>query len=300
MNSSIPSPLVVEITVEPRSSADVKQLTAALQKMTAEDEDFEAVVDADSGHAIFRSPDEYQLDTKIDLLRQTYGIDLFVGQPPVSYRETITHGIEVEYTHRRSTGGVREFAKAKIAVEPNARGQGNIVETNIDSETVPETYLPGIRRGIEAALKAGPVAGFPVTDVTVRLESGAYHDTDSSVLAFEIAARAACREALRGAEPRLLEPFMSVEVHAPEEYAGSIKGDLESRRGVVERIDRRDGMVIIAAEIPMTNMFGYGNQLRAFSQGFGTFSMRYKDYRVLDSLNNPTNPPPAAAAAMRA
>jgi elongation factor G len=299
MNLSTPPCLVIEVAVEPRSDSDAQTLAQALQAMTGEDELFQAVSNPETSQIVLKGADEEQLDVKIGLLRESYGIDLWVGQPQVSYRETITKRIEVAYTHKRRIGQSGQFAKIEIRLEPDTRGAGNTYMWQA-AETIPEEYAPSVKTGIDGALNSGVYAGFPVVDIRMIVDGGAYHDTDSSPLAFEIAARAACREALRGAEPRLLEPFMSVEVHAPEEYAGFIKGDLESRRGVVERIDHREGMAIITTDVPMTNMFGYGNQLRAFSQGFGTFSMRYKDYRVLDSLNNPDNPSPAAAAALRA
>jgi elongation factor G len=300
MNLSTPSSLIVEIAIEPKSDVDAQRLADALREMQAEDGLFRAAVCGRTSQILLKSPDEEQLDTKIRLLRQTYGIDLTIGTPQVAFRETITGHVAIEYAHKRLTAGSPEFAKVEIIVEPNDRGEGNLIGTQIDAETIPKIYLPVIAHGIETALESGVIAGCPVTDVKIRLTGGACRESESSSAAFEIAARAACRQALIKGNSRLIEPFMSVEVHAPEAYAGNIKGDLVSRRGIVSDIAHNDGQVTITADVPMINMFGYQNQLRAFTQGSGTFTMRYKEYRLVDNRGNPNNPPPAAAAALRA
>jgi elongation factor G len=221
---------------------------------------------------------ELHLDIKVDILRRTYKVDANIGQPQVAYREKLTRRQEIDYTHKKQTGGTGQFARVKFVVEPNEPGAGFAFESKIVGGAVPKEYIPGVEKGLNSVLGAGVLAGFPVVDVKVELIDGAYHDVDSSALAFEIASRAAFREALQKGGSVLLEPVMKVEVVSPEEYTGSVIGDLNSRRGQIQGQDMRGNANVINAMVPLANMFGYVNQLRSFSQGRANFTMQFDHY----------------------
>ncbi len=221
---------------------------------------------------------ELHLDIKVDILRRTYKVDANIGQPQVAYREKLTRRQEIDYTHKKQTGGTGQFARVKFVVEPNEPGAGFSFESKIVGGAVPKEYIPGVEKGLNSVLGAGVLAGFPVVDVKVELIDGAYHDVDSSALAFEIASRAAFREALQKGGSVLLEPVMKVEVVSPEEYTGSVIGDLNSRRGQIQGQDMRGNANVINAMVPLANMFGYVNQLRSFSQGRANFTMQFDHY----------------------
>src|SRR5690606_34733132 len=225
-----PAP-VIEIAIEPKSKADQEKLGIALSKLAAEDPSFQVSTDQESGQTILKGMGELHLDIKVDILRRTYKVDANVGAPQVAYRERISKRVEVDYTHKKQTGGSGQFARVKIVAEPAEAGAGYSFESKIVGGVVPKEYIPGVEKGLESVLGAGVLAGFPVVDLKVELIDGAYHEVDSSALAFEIAARAALREALQKGGAVLLEPIMKVEVVTPEDYTGSVIGDLNSRRG---------------------------------------------------------------------
>ncbi len=269
---------VIEIAIEPKSKADQEKLGVALAKLAAEDPSFRVSTDQESGQTILKGMGELHLDIKVDILKRTYKVDANIGAPQVAFRERITKAAEIDYTHKKQTGGSGQFARVKIVVEPNEAGKGFEFESKIIGGSVPKEYIPGVEKGLESVLSAGVVAGFPVVDVKVRLVDGAYHDVDSSALAFEIAARAAFREALQKGKSVLLEPIMKVEVVTPEDYTGSVIGDLNSRRGQIQGQDMRGNANVINAMVPLMNMFGYVNNLRSMSQGRATFTMQFDHY----------------------
>ena len=269
---------VIEIAVEPKSKADQEKLGIALQKLAAEDPSFRVSTDQESGQTILRGMGELHLDIKVDILRRTYKVDANIGQPQVAYREKLTRRQEIDYTHKKQTGGTGQFARVKFVVEPNEPGAGFAFESKIVGGAVPKEYIPGVEKGLNSVLGAGVLAGFPVVDVKVELIDGAYHDVDSSALAFEIASRAAFREALQKGGSVLLEPVMKVEVVSPEDYTGSVIGDLNSRRGQIQGQDMRGNANVINAMVPLANMFGYVNNLRSMSQGRANFTMQFDHY----------------------
>ncbi len=269
---------VIEIAIEPKSKADQEKLGVALSKLAAEDPSFRVSTDQESGQTILKGMGELHLDIKVDILRRTYKVDANIGAPQVAYREKLTRRVEQDYTHKKQTGGTGQFARVKIVFEPNDPGAGNVFESKIVGGAVPKEYVPGVEKGINSVMGAGVLAGFPVVDIKATLIDGAFHDVDSSVLAFEIASRAAFREALQKGGSVLLEPIMKVEVVTPEDYTGSVIGDLNSRRGQIQGQDVRGNANVINAMVPLANMFGYVNQLRSFSQGRATFTMQFDHY----------------------
>ena len=269
---------VIEIAIEPKSKADQEKLGIALQKLAAEDPSFRVSTDQESGQTILKGMGELHLDIKVDILRRTYKVDANIGAPQVAYREKLTKRVEQDYTHKKQTGGTGQFARVKIIFEPNEAGGGNVFESKIVGGAVPKEYVPGVEKGINSVMGAGILAGFPVVDVKATLIDGAFHDVDSSVLAFEIASRAAFREALQKGGSVLLEPIMKVEVVTPEDYTGSVIGDLNSRRGQIQGQDMRGNANVVNAMVPLANMFGYVNTLRSFSQGRATFTMQFDHY----------------------
>jgi elongation factor G len=280
-------PRPVEIAIEPKLKADGERLGIALVKLAAEDAMFEVSIDHESGLTILKGVSELHLDAKLDVLRRTHNVDVRVGAPQVAFRERITRSAEVEYTHKKQSGGVGQFAVVKLHVEPNEPGKGYQFESKIASDAVPMEYIPGVEKGIESVLSSGVVAGFPVVDVKVDLIDGKYHDVDSSALAFEIAARAAFREALRKAKSVLLEPIMKVEVVSPEVCIASIISDLKLRRGEIQGQDMRGNVIVVNAMVPLMNMFGYVNNLRSTSRGRATFTMRFDHYAPTPPQDDP-------------
>ena len=274
---------VIEIAIEPKSKADQEKLGVALSKLAAEDPSFRVSTDQESGQTILKGMGELHLDIKVDILRRTYKVDANIGAPQVAYRERLTKKVDIDYTHKKQTGGTGQFARVKITFEPNEAGKGNAFESKIVGGSVPKEYIPGVEKGINSVMGAGILAGFPVVDVKATLTDGAFHDVDSSVLAFEIASRGAFREALQKGGSVLLEPIMKVEVTTPEDYTGSVMGDLLSRRGQVQGQDMRGNAVVINAMVPLANMFGYVNQLRSFSQGRANYTMQFDHYEQVPS-----------------
>ena len=269
---------VIEIAIEPKSKADQEKLGLALAKLAAEDPSFRVSTDQESGQTILKGMGELHLDIKVDILRRTYKVDANIGAPQVAYRETLSRRAEIDYTHKKQTGGSGQFARVKIVAEPGEPGSGFVFESKIIGGTVPKEYIPGVEKGLNSVVGSGVLAGFPVVDFRVELIDGAYHEVDSSALAFEIASRAALREALQKGASVLLEPIMKVEVVTPEDYTGSVIGDLNSRRGQIQGQDMRGNAVVVNAMVPLANMFGYVNTLRSMSQGRATYTMQFDHY----------------------
>ncbi len=269
---------VIEIAIEPKSKADQEKLGVALAKLAAEDPSFRVSTDQESGQTILKGMGELHLDIKVDILKRTYKVDASIGAPQVAYRERLTKKTEINYTHKKQTGGTGQFAKVVLVFEPAEPGSGSSFESKIIGGAVPKEYIPGVEKGINSVMGSGVLAGFPVVDVKATLIDGAYHDVDSSALAFEIASRAAFREGLQKGGSVLLEPIMKVEVVTPEEHTGFVMGDLLSRRGQVQGQDMRANAVVINAMVPLSNMFGYVNQLRSGTQGRANFTMQFDHY----------------------
>jgi len=269
---------VIEIAIEPKSKADQEKLGVALAKLVAEDPSFRVHTDQESGQTIIKGMGELHLDIKVDILRRTYKVDANIGAPQVAYREKISRSATVDYVHKKQTGGHGQFARIKIVAEPGAPGSGFVFENEIVGGSVPREFIPAVEKGLEGQLTSGVIAGFPVVDIKVSLIDGASHDVDSSAMAFEIAGRAAMREALAKGGSVLLEPIMKVEVVTPEDYTGSVIGDLNSRRGQIQGQDMRGNANVINAMVPLANMFSYVNNLRSMSQGRATFTMQFDHY----------------------
>ena len=269
---------VIEIAVEPKSKADQEKMSLALQRLAAEDPSFRVSVDHESGQTIMKGMGELHLEILVDRMKREFKVEANIGAPQVAYRETITKKSEVDYTHKKQTGGAGQFARITLVFEPAEPGSGFRFESKIVGGAVPKEYVPGVQKGLELAKETGIVAGFPMVDFNVQLTDGAYHDVDSSVMAFEIAAKAAYKEALAKAGPILLEPMMKVEVVTPEEYMGDIIGDLNSRRGQITAMGDRGNAKIVDALVPLANMFGYINTLRSMSQGRANYTMQFDHY----------------------
>ena len=269
---------VIEVAVEPKTKADQEKMGLALARLASEDPSFRVSSDVESGQTIIKGMGELHLDIIVDRMRREFKVEANVGAPQVAYRETITQKAEVDYTHKKQTGGAGQFARIKLRFEPQEPGEGYAFVNAIVGGNVPKEYIPGVEKGLLQASGAGVIAGFPMIDYKVTLYDGAYHDVDSSVLAFEIASRAAFREGVPKAAPRLLEPIMKVEVVTPEEYMGDIIGDMNSRRGQVSGMDQRGNARVVDAFVPLASMFGYVNTLRSMSQGRAQFTMQFERY----------------------
>ncbi len=269
---------VIEIAVEPKTKGDQEKMGQALARLATEDPSFRVAVDHESGQTVIKGMGELHLEIIVDRMKREFKVDANVGAPQVAYRETITRPAEVDYTHKKQTGGAGQFARVKLRFEPLAPGEGFAFENEVIGGAVPKEYVPGVEKGLKASTETGVLAGFPVIDLKVTLFDGAYHDVDSSVLAFEIAARAAFKEGVMKAAPKLLEPIMRVEVVTPDEYLGDVIGDLNSRRGQITGMDTRGNARVIDAMVPLANMFGYVNTLRSMSQGRAQYTMHFDHY----------------------
>jgi elongation factor G len=274
---NFPAP-VIEIAIEPKSKADQEKLGVALGKMVAEDPSFTVHTDQESGQTIMKGMGELHLDIKVDILKRTYKVEANIGAPQVAYRESLGRSVEIDYTHKKQTGGTGQFARIKLQFAPGEPGTGFVFESKVVGGAVPKEFIPGVEKGLESAKENGLLAGFPLIDFSATLVDGAYHDVDSSVLAFEIAARAAFKELREKGAPKLLEPIMKVEVLSPDEYLGDVIGDLNSRRGQIQGTDQRGNAQVITAFVPLANMFGYIGNLRGMSQGRAQFTMQYDHY----------------------
>ena len=269
---------VIEIAVEPKTKADIEKMGLALNRLAMEDPSFRVTSNTETGQTVIKGMGELHLDIIVDRLKREFKVDANVGAPQVAYRETISKEYDVDYTHKKQSGGSGQFARVKIKFTPLEPGSGFVFENTVVGGTVPKEYVPGVEKGLRASLESGVIAGFPCTDFKANLYDGAYHDVDSSTMAFEIAARAAFREGIAKAGPKLLEPVMKVEIVTPEDYMGDIIGDLNSRRGQVSGMDQRGNARVIDATVPLANMFGYVNTLRSMSQGRAQYSMVFSHY----------------------
>jgi elongation factor G len=269
---------VIEMKVEPKTKVDQEKMAVALYKLAAEDPSFRVSTDSESGETIIKGMGELHLDIKVDILKRTHKVEVVVGAPQVAYREAITRKITKDYTHKKQTGGTGQYARVILEIEPAEKGTGNSFESKVVGGSVPKEYIPGVEKGLNSVLNSGPLIGFPVVDMKVALIDGAYHDVDSSAIAFEIATRAAMREAFEQAGAVLLEPIMKVEVTAPDEYLGGVIGDLNSRRGQIMGTSTRGNAQIVNAMVPLANMFGYINNLRSMSQGRASYTMQFDHY----------------------
>ena len=272
---------VIEISVEPKTQSDQEKMGVALSRLAAEDPSFRVTSDIESGQTIIKGMGELHLEIIVDRMLREFQVDANIGQPQVAYRETISKQADVDYTHKKQTGGSGQFARVKMMVEPLPAGSGYEFVNKVTGGNIPKEFIPGVQKGLNSAMESGVKTGFPVTDLKVTLYDGASHDVDSSVMAFEIASRAAFRELAEKAKPKVLEPMMRVEVVTPEDYLGDIIGDLNSRRGNVSGMDQRGNARVINAEVPLANMFGYVNTLRSMSQGRAQFTMHFDHYAVV-------------------
>ena len=269
---------VIEIAVEPKTKADVEKMGMALNRLAMEDPSFRVTSNPETNQTVIKGMGELHLEIIIDRMKREFKVEANVGAPQVAYRETISRSYDEDYTHKKQSGGAGQFARVCITFEPLPPGSGFVFENSVVGGSVPREYIPGVEKGLRASLDTGVLAGFPCTDFKANLHDGAYHDVDSSTMAFEIAARAAFREGMVKAGPKLLEPIMKVEVVTPEEYMGDIIGDLNSRRGQVLGMDQRGNARVIDATVPLANMFGYVNTLRSMSQGRAQYTMVFAHY----------------------
>ncbi|MEX3008850.1 elongation factor G [Hoeflea sp. TYP-13] len=274
---------VIQIAIEPKTKGDQEKMGIALNRLAAEDPSFRVKSDEESGQTIIAGMGELHLDILVDRMKREFKVEANVGAPQVAYRETITREAEIDYTHKKQSGGSGQFARVKIIFEPNPEGEEFEFVSKIVGGNVPKEYIPGVQKGIESVLSSGPLAGFPMLGVKATLVDGAYHDVDSSVLAFEIASRAAFREGAQKAGAQLLEPIMKVEVVTPEDYVGDVIGDLNSRRGQIQGQEVRGIAVVINAHVPLANMFKYVDNLRSMSQGRAQYSMQFDHYAPVPS-----------------
>tara|TARA_Y100000590_G_scaffold275413_1_gene309219 strand:- start:1080 stop:3155 length:2076 start_codon:yes stop_codon:yes gene_type:complete len=269
---------VIEIAVEPKTKGDQEKMGAALARLAQEDPSFRVSSDEESGQTIIKGMGELHLDIIVDRMKREFKVDANIGAPQVAYRETITKPSDVDYTHKKQSGGAGQFARVKMTITPGEAGTGFVFVNKIVGGAIPKEYIPGVEKGIASVLDNGVLAGFPLLDIEVVLHDGAFHDVDSSVMAFEIAGRAAFREAAQSASPKLLEPIMDVEVVTPEEYMGDVIGDLNSRRGQISGTESRSNATVIKSQVPLANMFGYVSHLRSMSQGRAQFTMQFDHY----------------------
>jgi elongation factor G len=274
---------VIKVAVEPKTKADQQKMSEALIRLAAEDPSFRFSRDEETGQTVIEGMGELHLEIIVDRMKREFNVECNVGAPQVSYREAITQAAEVDYTHKKQSGGSGQYARVKIQFEPKnfSDEEGSMdfeFESDIKGGNVPREYVPGVQKGIESVLGTGVVAGFPVLGMKARLVDGAYHDVDSSVMAFEIAARAATREGLKKAKARLMEPLMQVDITTPEEYMGDILGDINSRRGIVGELGERGNVKTISAQVPLANMFQYVSTLRSMSKGRANYSMKLANY----------------------
>jgi elongation factor G len=277
---------VIEIAVEPKTKNDQEKMGQALHRLAEEDPSFRVTVDQESGQTVIKGMGELHLEIIVDRMRREFKVEANVGAPQVAYRETITRPAEIDYTHKKQTGGTGQFARVKLRVEPGQPGSGRVFESKVVGGSVPREFVPGVEKGVVSVAESGVLAGFPVIDYKVELVDGAYHEVDSSVMAFEIAARAAFREMCMKAGPVLLEPIMKVEVVTPEDFFGGVTGDLNARRGQIVGTEMRGNAQVIQAMVPLANMFGYVNNLRSATQGRAQFTMHFDHYaRVPEAVS---------------
>jgi elongation factor G len=269
---------VIELSVEPKTKADQEKMGIALNRLAREDPSFRVSSDAESGQTIIKGMGELHLEILVDRMKREFKVEANIGAPQVAYRESLAKKVDVDYTHKKQSGGSGQFGRIKFTVEPGERGQGVIFKDEVKGGNVPKEYIPSVEKGIREIAATGSLIGFPIIDFTATLYDGAYHDVDSSALAFEITGRAGMREAAQKAGIKLLEPIMKVEVVTPEDYLGDVIGDMNSRRGQIQGTDSRGNAQVVEAMVPLANMFGYVNQLRSFTQGRAQYSMQFSHY----------------------
>jgi elongation factor G len=274
---------VIEVAVEPKTKADQEKMGIALNRLAQEDPSFRVSTDHESGQTIIKGMGELHLEIIVDRMKREFKVEANVGAPKVAYRESIAKAVEIDYTHKKQSGGSGQFGRAKIVVEPGERGTGIVFHDEIVGGRIPREYIPSVEKGVRDVAQSGHRVGYPIIDFSVRLVDGAYHDVDSSALAFEITGRGAMREAAEKAGIKLLEPVMKVEVVTPEDYLGSVIGDLNSRRGQIQGQEQRGNALAIGAFVPLANMFGYVNQLRSLTQGRAQYTMQFSHYEDVPS-----------------
>jgi elongation factor G len=275
---------VIEVAVEPKTKADQEKMSEALGRLAAEDPSFRVTSDIESGQTVIKGMGELHLDILVDRMKREFKVEADVGAPQVAYRETITSEADVDYTHKKQSGGAGQFARVKMVVKKGEPGCGLEFVNKVVGGNIPKEYIPGVQKGIESAMNNGVVAGYPVIDISVTLYDGAYHDVDSSVMAFEIAGRSAFKDALTKSKPKLLEPMMQVEVVTPEDYVGDVIGDLNSRRGQVQGMEPQGNATLVKANVPLATMFGYVNNLRSMTQGRAVYTMQFDKYELVPSM----------------
>jgi len=269
---------VIELSVEPKTKADQEKMGIALNRLAREDPSFRVSSDAESGQTIIKGMGELHLEILVDRMKREFKVEANIGAPQVAYRESIARKVDVDYTHKKQSGGSGQFGRIKFTVEPGERGQGVIFKDEVKGGNIPKEYIPSVEKGIREIAATGSLIGFPIIDFTATLYDGAYHDVDSSALAFEITGRGGMREAAQKAGIKLLEPIMKVEVVTPEDYLGDVIGDMNSRRGQIQGTDSRGNAQVVEAIVPLANMFGYVNQLRSFTQGRAQYTMQFSHY----------------------
>ena len=269
---------VINMMVEPKSKADQEKMGVALAKLATEDPSFRVNTDPESGETIIRGMGELHLEIKVDILRRTHGVEVATGAPQVAYRETLAKMAEIDYTHKKQTGGSGQFARVKLRLEPQEAGSGNEFDADIVGGVVPKEYIPGVEKGVKSVWDTGVLIGFPLVDTKVTLFDGAFHEVDSSAIAFEVASRQAMREGCQKAGVKLLEPIMDVEVVTPGDFVGGVIGDINSRRGQIRNQEMRGNATVVRANVPLANMFGYVSQLRSMSQGRASYTMQFAHY----------------------
>jgi elongation factor G len=291
---------VVEIAVEPKTKADHEKMGVALNRLAAEDPSFRVTTDHESGQTIIKGTDELHLEALVDRMMREFKVEANVGAPQVAYRETLSRPVEVDYTHKKQSGGSGQFGRVKVQVAPGERGSGVQFIDEIKGGNIPREYVPSIEKGMRQSAEEGSLMGFPIIDFEIHLVDGAYHDIDSSPIAFEIAGRAAMREAAQKARTKLLGPIMKVEVVTPEDYVGDIIGDLNSRRGQIHGTNSRGNAQIVEAMVPLANLFGYVKHLRLVTEGNAAASMTFERYDVVEPEGTDPDDTFPAAAALRA
>ena len=269
---------VIEVAVEPKTKADQEKMGVALNRLAAEDPSFRVTSDFESGQTIIKGMGELHLEILVDRMKREYKVEANVGAPQVAYRESLAKAVDIDYTHKKQSGGSGQFGRVKLTVKPGERGQGINFIDEVKGGNIPREYIPSVEKGMRETAETGSLIGFPIIDFDIVLTDGAYHDVDSSALAFEITGRGAMREAAQKSGIKLLEPIMKVEVVTPEDYLGDVIGDLNSRRGQIQGTDSRGNAQVVEAVVPLANMFGYVNELRSFSQGRAQYTMQFSHY----------------------
>jgi elongation factor G len=291
----LPDDLVIEMKIEPKTKADQDKMAIALEAMAHDDPTFRVVVDPESGETILNGIDELHLDIKIEILKRTYSVDVNVGAPKIAYREHLARATDIDYTHHKKVGGITQFARVNLRLEPNEPGKGNQFDAPPVGSTIPAEYILAVERSVNSVWTAGVLIGFPLIDMKVTLLEVAFDEVDSSMLTFEIATRAAMKEACKTAGIAILEPIMDLEVQTPRDFARVVCSDIDSRRGQIKAQEKCDDITAILAQVPIGSMFGYSSQLRSITSGQATYVMRYSHHAEIPQYvtDGPENFPPA-------